>query len=71
MFDTWSIQDWIIIGGLLGNAVMHFIHKFNDLRHVQQNQGVIIEELKQINKRLDSYGERISHIEGRLNGSQK
>lgn len=68
MFETWTLQEWIIIGGLIVNVIMHFVHKFNDLRHVQSNQKEIMSQLKSINQRLDNQGERIAKIEGRLNG---
>ena len=61
---------WLILltGIMLINIIANFAVKFNDLKHVEIEIRKIWEELKILREETVGQGERVSHIEGRLNG---
>ena len=50
------------------NIIAHFAMKINDLKHIEIEIRKIWEELKILREEMMKQGERISRIEGRLNG---
>ena len=61
---------WLILltGITLINIIANFAVKFNDLKHVEIEIKKIWEELRILREEVVEQGERVSHIEGRLNG---
>jgi len=61
---------WLILltGITLINIIANFAVKFNDLKHIEIEIRKIWEELKILREETVEQGERVSHIEGRLNG---
>lgn len=66
--------DWILIAMVVINLVHNLMSSYvvtrNHLKHVDDNQKIIIEKLEGIESTQVKQGERIAKIEGRLNGSQ-
>lgn len=67
-FSTWTFYDWTVVGGLLLNAIFTLINKFNDLRHISKDLDTIKKGIADIKRTQVNHGERISHIEGKLDG---
>ena len=61
---------WIIILITITavNIIASFAIKFNDLKHIQADIKRIWEEIMKLRDETANQGERISKIEGRLNG---
>jgi len=61
---------WLILltGITLINIIANFAVKFNDLKHIEIEIKKIWEELRILREEVAGQGERVSHIEGRLNG---
>ena len=51
------------------NIIANFAVKFNDVKHIEEDVKKIWAEVKELKKETMEQGERISRIEGRLNGS--
>ena len=51
------------------NIIANFAVKFNDVKHIEEDVKKIWAEVKELKKETMKQGERISRIEGRLNGS--
>ena len=50
------------------NIIAHFAMKINDLKHIEIEIRKIWDELKILREEIIGQGERLSRIEGRLNG---
>ena len=61
---------WLILltGITIINIIANFAVKFNDLKHIEIEIRKIWEELKILREEVIGQGERVSRIEGRLNG---
>lgn len=52
----------------LGNLVVLVIVKFNDITHIANDMKDIKTDMGKLTDKIEIHGERISHIEGKMNG---
>jgi len=63
-----AIQPYFSIIIVLINVGFFMVIKFNDLRHLKIKVDELSNKFDKLDERTDEQGERISHLEGKLNG---
>jgi hypothetical protein len=65
-----SVGNWITIGLIIITGYGTLKVYFNDLKHIKKDMNDMRENTKKIWDKLESNAERISRIEGRMNGGK-
>jgi len=61
-----ELQLMVTLATVAVNIIVLIAIKFNDLRHLDMYVKELLADMKTLNTRVDSIGERVAKIEGKL-----